>query len=207
MMVRQKKDCLEIFTGWEQRNRFEIRNSLNQMFFYAQEESTCFQRQCCGPNRGFVIHVTDNFGQEVLRFRREFKCCVGCCWCSDSCDCAFEVHVETASGEPIGKVKQGQYCWIPEFRIMDGQGNQTLHLQGPVCVCDCCADFEIQTLDKTQTIGTVKKKWRGVATEMFTAANTFSINFPMDLDVKAKATLMGAAFLIDFMFFERQNNN
>ena len=31
MLVRQKKDCMEIFTGWEQRNRFEIRNALNQM--------------------------------------------------------------------------------------------------------------------------------------------------------------------------------
>ena len=74
-------------------------------------------------------------------------------------------------------------------------------------MCDCCADFEIQTLDKSQTIGVVKKKWRGLATEMFTNANSFSINFPMDLDVKAKAVLMGAAFLIDFMFFEQQNNN
>ena len=28
--------------------------------------------------------------------------------------------------------------------------------------------------------------------------------FPMDLDVRAKATLLGAAFLIDYMFFEKK---
>jgi hypothetical protein len=28
----------------------------------------------------------------------------------------------------------------------------------------------------------------------------------MDLDVRAKATLLGACFLIDFMFFEKQAN-
>ncbi|XP_063725716.1 phospholipid scramblase 1-like [Symsagittifera roscoffensis] len=207
VLIRQKKDCMEIFTGWEERNRYEIYNSLNQQFFFAQEESTCLMRQCCGPNRGFILHITDNYGQEVMRFRREFRCCVGASCCADSCNCAFEVMVETPSGEPLGKVRQGQYCCIPEYKIIDAQGNQILHVQGPLCVCDCCADFEIQTLDKSQTIGVVKKKWRGLATEMFTNANSFSINFPMDLDVKAKAVLMGAAFLIDFMFFEQQNNN
>jgi len=29
----------------------------------------------------------------------------------------------------------------------------------------------------------------------------------MDLDVKTKATLMGALFLIDFMAFEKEKNN
>jgi hypothetical protein len=36
---------------------------------------------------------------------------------------------------------------------------------------------------------------------------TFSyFSFPMDLDVRAKATLLGACFLIDYMFFEKKAN-
>ena len=31
--------------------------------------------------------------------------------------------------------------------------------------------------------------------------------FPMDLDVRCKATLIGCAFLIDYMFFEKKANN
>ena len=31
-------------------------------------------------------------------------------------------------------------------------------------------------------------------------------SFPMDLDVRMKATLIGAMFLIDFMFFEKAQN-
>ena len=61
---------------------------------------------------------------------------------------------------------------------------------------------------------------------MFTDADNFGINFPLDLDVKVcvkihlttylvyekdefqvKATLLGALFLIDFMYFEHSNNN
>ena len=43
--------------------------------------------------------------------------------------------------------------------------------------------------------------------ELFTDADNFGISFPVDLDVKAKATLLGATFLIDFMYFEKSNSN
>ena len=35
---------------------------------------------------------------------------------------------------------------------------------------------------------------------------SFAFSFPMDLDVRAKATLLGACFLIDYMFFEKKAN-
>ena len=41
---------------------------------------------------------------------------------------------------------------------------------------------------------------------MFTDAQNFGLTFPIDLDVKMKAVLLGATFLIDFMYFERGNN-
>ena len=40
---------------------------------------------------------------------------------------------------------------------------------------------------------------------MFTDAQNFGVTFPIDLDVKVKATLLGATFLIDFMYFEKQS--
>ena len=56
--------------------------------------------------------------------------------------------------------------------------------------------------------------------EAFTDADNFGVNFPVDLDVKVKskqltggitctfqikATLMAAVFLIDFMYFEKDD--
>ena len=52
----------------------------------------------------------------------------------------------------------------------------------------------------------VTKQWTGLVKEAFTDADNFSLTFPIDLDVKIKATLLGAVFLIDFMFFEKKNN-
>ena len=78
-----------------------------------------------------------------------------------------------------------------------------------------------------QEVGKITKQWSGLGKEMFTDADNFGINFPMDLDVKVrehccaarkypeiiilflqmKATLLGALFLVDFMYFEKQNQN
>lgn len=45
-------------------------------------------------------------------------------------------------------------------------------------------------------MGKISKQWSGFAREAFTDSDHFGINFPMDLDVRVKATLLGALFLI-----------
>jgi len=37
LIVRQKVDLLEAFTGWQENNRYVIRNSAGQQIFYAFE--------------------------------------------------------------------------------------------------------------------------------------------------------------------------
>ena len=61
----------------------------------------------------------------------------------------------------------------------------------------------------TPQVGKISKQWSGVLMlkEAFTDADNFGISFPMDLDVKIKATLLGAVVLIDFMFFEETEND
>lgn len=45
-------------------------------------------------------------------------------------------------------------------------------------------------------VGRINKQWGGLAREMFSDSDHFGISFPMDLDVKVKALLLGACFLI-----------
>jgi len=51
-------------------------------------------------------------------------------------------------------------------------------------------------MDEVNTIGKISKQWTGLLREMFTDTDNFGIQFPMDLDVKMKATMIGACFLI-----------
>ena len=50
--------------------------------------------------------------------------------------------------------------------------------------------------DGATKVGKVSKQWTGFVREAFTDADNFGINFPNDLDVKMKAVLLGACFLI-----------
>ena len=38
-----------------------------------------------------------------------------------------------------------------------------------------------------QEVGKITKQWSGLGKEMFTDADNFGINFPMDLDVKVRS--------------------
>jgi hypothetical protein len=73
-----------------------------------------------------------------------------------------------------------------------------LRIKGPCCTCACCADVEFQVLSKDGEVevGKISKKWSGLIKEYFTDADNFGISMPIDLDVKIKAVVLGALFLI-----------
>ncbi len=51
-------------------------------------------------------------------------------------------------------------------------------------------------MDEVSKIGKISKQWTGLLREAFTDSDNFGIQFPMDLDVKMKAVMIGACFLI-----------
>ncbi len=52
------------------------------------------------------------------------------------------------------------------------------------------------SLDESSVIGRISKQWTGFEAEAFTDADNFGLQFPMDLDIKIKAVILGACFLI-----------
>lgn len=212
LLVHQQVEVFEMFTGFETCNKYQVKNVMGQQVFFAGEESDACMRQCCGPSRSFVMHITDNFGREVIRVIREFKCCAGvsCCACSDCC--AMEVRVEAPVGQTIGYIKQQQSCLSPHYEVQDANMDKILKIRGPACFCQgpcCTADIEFKVLssDDVHQVGKISKQWSGMLKEHFSDADNFGVSFPEDLDVKVKATLLGAVFLIDFMFFEQKQDN
>ncbi|XP_038076557.1 phospholipid scramblase 2-like isoform X1 [Patiria miniata] len=212
LLVHQQVELFEVFTNWETSNRYQVKNSVGQQIYFAHEESDVCQRQCCGPQRGFTMHITDNMQQEVIRVSREFKCCAGCCWCANVDCCGFEVAVEAPVGQVVGYVRQAQSGWSPHYDILNANREPVLKIRGPCCVCQgaCCTwdqNFNVMSTDLANEVGKVSKQWSGFVKEIYTNADNFGVSFPTDLDVKVKATLLGAVFLIDFMFFEQPKNN
>ncbi|XP_027625241.1 phospholipid scramblase 1 isoform X2 [Tupaia chinensis] len=145
ILIHQQIELLEVLTGFETNNKYEIKNSLGQRVYFAVEDTDFCTRNCCGASRPFTLRILDNSGQEVITMERPLRC---------------------------------SSCCFP-----------------------CCLQ-EIKSLDEETMVGRISKHWTGIVREAFTDADNFGIQFPLDLDVKMKAVMLGACFLIDFMFFE-----
>ncbi|XP_069753504.1 phospholipid scramblase 1-like isoform X2 [Narcine bancroftii] len=91
--------------------------------------------------------------------------------------------------------------------IVDNFGTEVMCLKRPLrcdhCCCPCYLQ-KIKTLHSSEVIGNIVKTWAGIVIEALTDADKFEISFPMNLDVCIKAVLMGACFLIDYMYFENK---
>lgn len=203
LLVHQKVELAEVLLGWESNNKYLVKNTLGQQVFYVAEENDCCNRNCCGPLRSFVLHIQDNMGQEVITLTRPLRC--GSCLCP--C-CLQELEVQSPPGTPIGYVVQSWHPYLPKYTIQNEKKQDVLKIVGPCCTFKCCSDvnFEVLSMDETAAVGRINKQWTGYLQEAFTDADNFGIKFPLDLDVKIKAVLLGACFLIDFMFFENKQN-
>jgi len=209
LIIKQKVEALEAIAGvmgygFETSNKYKIKNSLGQNVYKAKEDSECCTRLVCGPNRAFDMQIFDNAEREVIHLTRGFACnsCLFPC-------CRQSIEIQAPPGNTIGFVNQCWTCIKPKFEITDGDGNVALKILGPWCTYSCAGDveFKVMTPDESVEVGRISKQWAGLLKEAFTDTDNFGITFPMDLDVRCKATLIGAAFLIDYMFFEKKANN
>lgn len=203
LLVQQKVELLEAFTGFETSNRYKVKNNFGQIIYKAKEDTSCCNRMCCGSNRPFDLRILDQSDREVIHLYRPYRC--------DSCwfPCFLQTMEVTASGTRCGSIDQAWSICKPIFKIRDASGNTVLRIEGPCCTFSICGDvsFDVLSKDGNTHVGRISKKWSGLAREMFTDADHFGISFPDDLDVNIKAVLLGAVFLIDFMFFEKAPND
>ncbi|XP_076453825.1 phospholipid scramblase 1-like [Babylonia areolata] len=205
LLVKQKMEAFEAFTGFETNNKYQVLNSLGQRVFMAVEDTCCCTRCCCGSSRPFDIKLMDNTKKEIVHLERPLRCefCLFCC-------CLQKLEVQAPPGNLIGYVKQAwDCCSRPRYKIQDAGGETVLRISGPCCRCNICGDieFEVTSEDGETHVGTISKQWSGLAKEIFTDADNFGVTFPLNMDVKTKATVLGAVFLIDFMYFEHDQDD
>ncbi|XP_045773631.1 uncharacterized protein LOC123873000 isoform X3 [Maniola jurtina] len=135
----------------------------------------------------------------------EFNVSVDSCWCP----CWLQsMEVTAPPGTVVGSIEQEWSICKPCYVIKNAAGDVVLRIKGPICTYSICGDveFNVYSRDGETKVGKITKQWSGLAREMFTDSDYFGITFPMDLDVRIKAVLLGACFLIDFMFFEKSGN-
>ncbi|XP_017744803.1 PREDICTED: phospholipid scramblase 1-like isoform X1 [Rhinopithecus bieti] len=199
LTVCQDFDPLGVLRKFETSKTYEILNNQGQIIYFAEERNNCFLRHLCGFSRPFTITIYDNVGRDVLALHKALKC--SCCW---SRCCLQKLKVEAPPGETIGYVYQYFHPFLPKFKIKNENKEEVMKIRGPWLVFSCLRDlnFNLLTLDEEMVIGKISKQYSGFVRGILTNGEKFGIQFPFDLDVKIKALMLGATFLIDYMYFE-----
>ncbi|RUS77187.1 hypothetical protein EGW08_015054 [Elysia chlorotica] len=192
LLVKQKMEAVEAFTGFETNNKYEIRNSMGQRVYMAVEDTCCCTRNCCGSARPFDMKIMDNQKREVMHLSRPLRCRT--CWCP--C-CLQDMFCDS--------VNYADLCKNSKKKKKDSVGIAVLSTPGGFCMMEYIFTIPVSSKDGETFVGQITKQWSGLAKEIFTDADNFGVSFPIDLDTKTKATLLGAVFLIDFMYFEHDS--
>ncbi|XP_061490457.1 phospholipid scramblase family member 5 isoform X2 [Rhineura floridana] len=194
IIIHQQVELLQVILGTETCSKYEIKNHLGQRVYFAVEENGCFDRNFCSPLRSFTIRITDNTGQEVITVNRPLRC--NSCWFP----CYLqELEVQSPPGTTVGYVVQKWDPLLPKFTIRNESNEDVLKIIGPCATCGCFGDvdFEVKSLNGMLTIGKISKYWSGFVNNIFTNTANFGIQVPVDLDVKIKAVMIGACFLLN----------
>ncbi|XFF96945.1 PREDICTED: phospholipid scramblase 4 [Capra hircus] len=198
--VLQHFEPLEMITGFETNNRYDIKNNTGQMVYFVTEDTDDYTRNAYRTLRPFVLRVMDCMGREVMTMQRPFRCTC-CCFCCPSA--RQELEVQCPPGVTIGFVAEHWNLCRAVYSLQNEKKEDMMGVLGPCSTYGCGSDsvFEILSLDGVSIIGSITRKWNGVLSAM-SDADHFEIHFPLDLDVTMKAMIFGACFLIDFMYFE-----
>jgi len=225
LQVRQHVERFEALTGWETCNSYSVYDAggaagaqAAPMYHVAEESSVCC-RQCCRNRRSFVLHVMRGGpgprgavpSVPVLRLERP--------WTFRPLTDSVEVY-SPAGARPapprgdaaaaacedwfLGRVVWRWALFSRRFDVRDDGDNTLFHVRGGIF---SPWTFNIQDPRTGEVIGAVRKQWSGFVKEMFTDADNFGIEMPRGLRSSEKALLLGAVFLIDFLYFEDNDPN
>ncbi len=109
-----------------------------------------------------------------------------------------KIAIKNAEGVQIGTVAQKWAFMKPTFKIYNTQNIQIAEIKG-----DWKAwNFTMTDANKNQ-IGTITKKWAGVAKELFTSADKYNVNLTANLALpQDKIAIIASAITIDMVLKE-----
>lgn len=185
LSIKQKIELLEIFTGFETSNRYEINEAGGQRFLFAFEKSGWLWKFLFSSNRPLEIHMIDEAKKEIFVLKRRFF------W-------FFPCYELFHFGELVGKIKKRFTFFSTKYSIFDSSDNVLAELDGPFWRP---WTFHIKSA-QGQKIGLIGKKFSGFK-EFFSDSDNFS--FSVDDEIKDdsfKALVLASTFAVDYGNFD-----
>ncbi len=187
LTVRQEVEMLQVFTGFETRNRYRILDPDGQDVLYAYEESGTLSRLFLQSHRPMTLHIVDGGGRPVLTARRDFF------WFFS------HLHFSSPEGQEMGSMQRRFRFLNRRFDLTDAQGSG-LHVDGPI--------YRPHTFwfrHSGGDLAKITKRWSGLSREAFSVADNFHVEFSdLSMPESMRWLILGAAFAIDLDFFEKK---
>tara|TARA_B100001123_G_scaffold440115_1_gene578371 strand:+ start:1889 stop:2497 length:609 start_codon:yes stop_codon:yes gene_type:complete len=193
LVVRQRKELAEIITGFETKNAYSIEDVHGQQLYVAAEGSgSTMMRIFLRAFRPFTIRIfaggSDVMSLQILRpFRWYFH----------------RVEVEDGQGQLIGVVER-QFNWLNRrYVVTCTPAQKEYYIESPML-----SPWTFYIRDsKGVEQGKITKKWGGLIKEAISNADDFGVTWPAQWDAGVKSVLLGAVFLIDFIYFESRGQS
>jgi len=220
------RECLEMVTGCEISNRFEIKAAYDSApFFRLKEDSNCIVRQCCKGIYPFDMNLTlpDSEEPQII-FRRDFHCTnvknlCPCCWicnvCAYDCCCGLQaLDVISVNNQLLGRVKEEPRAWcgITNWAYYDEVDQPKFNCQITCCeMCKmcCCQDvtFECTRYGNDEVIATLTRKCVCTAVNVATDKDHFELIYKPEAQLNAmdKFCLMTTVIMVKYLHFEKQD--
>ncbi|KAG7207766.1 hypothetical protein KM043_009376 [Ampulex compressa] len=193
--IQQIVDLNTLMGRFEKGVQYRIKVPRAETLFLAMEsksdvEPTAFGR--CKLTRGeFTLNFLDQSGEN------SFVMTISSNWYIPGA--LHKISVESTN--LIGTVEENFSILGPSFTVYDLSRKKLCNIYGPNVPGFCMyreAQFQVISVDGTHQLASLMHQWDNILLDY-----TLLLTFPVDTDMKLKSLLLGAAFLTEYLYFER----
>lgn len=193
--IKQIRERLEIFTGWETANKYQILDEENRPLGYAAERKNgllgALTKNFLKSHRPMDIDIWNANKDLVLKARRPFFF-----FFSD-----MRVY---QGGNLIGEIKTRFGILKRKYDLMDSRGTVFARIESPRWRL---WTFHIKD-SRGEDAGKISKKWGGVLKEVFSDSDSFATDLSKkDWKEEEQALILLATLSIDLDFFEENSGS
>lgn len=168
LVVQREVEWGTVLLGFEQANKYTIRNADGELVGYLAEEDTSvatgLMRQLARGRRAFVATLLSPAGDVILRVRRPFVLINS------------SMTVEGPGGEVLGEIQQRFHLWRRHYDLFIGK-TQFARVRAGLLSWEFTVEGE-----KGEELARIDRNFVGLAKELFTDAGAYVVHFgaPME---------------------------
>ena len=196
LVIRQKKELMEVFVNFETRNKYEIFTTQRRLVGYMAEMGKgvgeTLIRMFLGSHRPLNIQVFDPERRLILTLDRPFY------WFFST------MTVVGADGRKVGEIHK-RFAWFRKmYDLHDPSGRIFARIRSNILSLWRFPFFDAGDRE----VGEVTKKWGGGLKEIFTDADTFLVDMSKsNFSDDEQKVAFAAAVSVDLDYFEGNNSS